>query len=189
VASRFTVVLDACVLHSSRVRDVLVSLASAGLFRARWSVEIHEEWMKSVLARRPDLDRDALERTRELMDKAVRNCLVENYAELIPALSLPDPGDRHVLAAAIASGAGAIVTLNLRDFPRDVLARFGVEPVHPDAFVLAQIGLNPEAALRALAMMRSRFTRPPLSAPELVEQLRAELPLTAAFLREHLDRF
>src|SRR5277367_2343591 len=91
-------------------------LALTGLFRARWSADVHEEWISSLLRKRPDLTRDKLERTRRLMDQHARDALVTGYEDLIPGLRLPDPDDRHVLAAAIRSHADVIVTMNLRDF-------------------------------------------------------------------------
>ena len=92
--------------------------------------------MASVLADRPDLTRVQLERARDLMNVAVPDGLVEGYHSLIAGLTLPDPRDRHVLAAAIRAGAGAIVTFNLKDFPPEMLQSYGIEAQHPDAFVL-----------------------------------------------------
>ncbi len=69
------------------------------------------------------------------MNASVRDCLVENYRELIPALDLPDLDDRHVLAATIVANADVIVTFNLRDFPRENLETYGIEALHPDEFI------------------------------------------------------
>jgi hypothetical protein len=87
------IVFDACVLYPAPLRDLLMWLATAGLFRARWSEEIHAEWMRNVLADRPDLQRAQLERTRALMDAHVEGSLVTGYAPLIETLELPDPQD------------------------------------------------------------------------------------------------
>ena len=97
----FTAVYDACVLYPAQLRDFLMRLALTGLFRARWTDDIHAEWMTSLLDNRPDLTREQLERTRNLMDANVLDCKVEDYQLLIPSLNLPDPNDRHVLAAAL----------------------------------------------------------------------------------------
>lgn len=96
--------LDANVLYPSELRSFLMYLALTGLFRARWSNAVHEEWISNLLKNRPDLTRQKLERTRQLMDKATLDALVEDYEDLIPGLSLPDENDRHVLAAAIRGG-------------------------------------------------------------------------------------
>ena len=103
--NRFTVVYDACVLYPAPLRDLLMRLALTDLYRARWSDQIYQEWMTAVLRNRPDLSREQLERTRSLMNAHVRDALVNGHQPLIPALELPDPDDRHVLAAAIKCGA------------------------------------------------------------------------------------
>ncbi|MCF3933322.1 hypothetical protein L1787_07845 [Acuticoccus sp. M5D2P5] len=69
------------------------------VYRAKWTAEIHEEWMTALLRNEPHRSRARLERTRELMDSNTRDCLVTAYAHLIPSLTLPDANDRHVLAA------------------------------------------------------------------------------------------
>ena len=100
-----------------------MELAAASLFRAKWSEQIHDEWIRSLLRDRKDLTADQLARARALMNEAVLDCLVDKYDDLIPGLSLPDPDDRHVLAAAIRSGADAIITFNVKDFPEQELGR------------------------------------------------------------------
>ena len=97
-----------------------MEVALTDLSRAKWSSMIHDEWIRSVLKNRPDLSPDVLKHTRELMDMHVRDCLVENLEDLIPAFQLPDLKDRHVLAAAIRGRADVIVTYNLKDFPEKV---------------------------------------------------------------------
>jgi hypothetical protein len=114
-------VLDACVLYPTPLRDLLLWLALSGVYRPRWTEAIHTEWMESLLKDRPDLARDRLERTKDLMNQAVPDCLVVGFEGLIAGLSLPDPEDRHVLAATIHGGAELIVTYNLADFPSSAL--------------------------------------------------------------------
>ena len=75
-------------------------------------------------------------RVTEMMDR-VKDSLVSGHLDLVPILTLPDPADRHVLAAAIFGRAEVIVTFNLKDFPRSILTKHGVEPQHPDDFLLA----------------------------------------------------
>jgi predicted nucleic acid-binding protein len=115
--STYPALLDANVLYPAPVRDILIQLAVTDIFHAKWTADIHEEWIRSLLRDQPQRDRAVLERTRDLMDKAVDDCLVTGYRALIPSLDLPDPDDRHVLAAAIAGRCDVIVTQNLRDFP------------------------------------------------------------------------
>src|SRR4051794_33248969 len=106
----FVVVYDACVLHPSIVRDLLIRIAQAGLVQARWTDAILDETFASVALRRPDIPPANLERTRKLMCEAVRDSLITGYEPIVNVLDLPDPGDRHVLAAAIRAGAQVIVT-------------------------------------------------------------------------------
>jgi hypothetical protein len=94
----FGATYDACVLHPAGLRDLLVRLATTGMFRAHWSTDILDEMVRSILRRRPDLTAAQLDRTRELMCNAVPDCLTTGYEELIDGLHLPDPDDRHVLA-------------------------------------------------------------------------------------------
>jgi hypothetical protein len=114
-----TALYDACVLYPAAIRDVLMHLALADIYRARWTNAIHEEWIRSVLKNRPDLTRAQLERPRDLMNAHARDALVQGFEDLIPSLSLPDPDDRHVLAAAIRGRVDAIVTYNTKDFPAE----------------------------------------------------------------------
>ncbi len=99
--ANFTAVFDACVLYPAPLRDLLMSVALTEQFHARWTSEIHDEWVKNLLKQREDLTEAKLQRTVELMNAAVPDCLVENYEGYIDSLELPDLDDRHVLAAAI----------------------------------------------------------------------------------------
>ena len=110
-------VYDACVLHPAALRDTLILLSLTGLVRARWSDTILDGWERSIVRIRPELDRTALRRTRELMNIAVPDAVISGFDPLLAGLDLPDPDDRHVLAAAMHGGAQAIVTFHLNDFP------------------------------------------------------------------------
>ena len=145
--------------------------ALTDLFRAKWTEAIHEEWMRSVLKVRPDLSREQLQRTRELMDAHVRDCLVTGYEELIPVLTLPDPDDRHVLAAAIRSGADVIVTYNLDDFPAESLAKWGILPQHPDDFIIHLIDLAAPRVCAAAKRHRESLKNPPKTVEEFLGAL------------------
>jgi predicted nucleic acid-binding protein len=183
----FTAFYDANVLYPAELRNLLMHLAVTGLFRAKWSADVHEEWISSLLRNRHDLTRDKLERTRMLMDKHAIDALVTGYEDLIPGLQLPDPDDRHVLAAAIRGQANVIVTMNLRDFPSDVLAPFGIEAQHPDEFVLHLLDLAPGAVVAAAQDHHQSLKNPPRTALEYLETLeRQGLTQTVTALREHM---
>ncbi len=180
----FTVVYDACVLYPAPLRDLLMRLALADLFRAKWTAAIHEEWITNVLAARADLARPQLERTRDLMNANVRDGLVEGYEYLITSIELPDQNDRHVVAAAIHARADAIVTFNLRDFPAAALAPLRLEALHPDDFIRQQIDLGMVAVLEAVRQHRASLRNPPKAVAEYLETLeRQSLPKTVAALR------
>jgi hypothetical protein len=138
-----------------------------------------------LLADRPDLSRERLERTRQLMDASVLDCLVEGYEGLIPGLQLPDPNDCHVLAAAIRVGADVIVTLNLKHFPGAALAPYGIDAQHPDQFVRHLVDLAPGPVCAAVKTHREGLKNPPKTVAEYLETLqRQSLPETVAALRE-----
>lgn len=180
----FTALLDACVLYPAPLRDFLLHLALTGLFRARWSDAIHEEWIRNLLINRPDLNRGQLERTRLLMNRAVPDCLVTGYEQIIPALQLPDPDDRHVLAAAICAGAEVIVTFNEKDFPSEALSPFGLRTEHPDEFIGHLFSIDFGAVCEAAKRQRTMLKNPPRSVDEFLETIESQgLPQTAAQLR------
>jgi len=110
----YTALLDANVLYPAPLRDLLLQLAVSDIFKAKWTAGIHLEWIEALLRHEPHRDRAALERTRDLMDSKTRDSLVTGYEALIPSLELPDPNDRHVLAAAIVGRCDVIVTQNLK---------------------------------------------------------------------------
>ena len=186
-SSRYTAVLDANVLYPALLRDVLLSLAHADLYSAKWSAHIREEWMRSLLRDRPGMEAQ-IAAAAQAMEEAIPDCLVCGYEHLIDGLKMPDPGDRHVMAAAIAGHADAIVTWNGKDFPQDLLDPFGIEIQTPDEFVLNQLMLDKVTALAALRRMRERWARPQYDAPALVALLeRRGLAQTAAHLRDVVD--
>jgi predicted nucleic acid-binding protein len=182
------VVYDACVLYPAPLRDLLMQLAVADLFQARWTDEIHDEWIRNVLSDRPDIRPESLARCRELMDRHVPDCLVVGYETLIPTLALPDPDDRHVLAAAIHGQAEVIVTFNLSDFPASVLGSFGIEAIHPDEFIARLWDEEPAGVLTAAKLHRQSLKRPPKTVAEYLATLeQCRLPETVARLRPHSD--
>lgn len=131
----------------------------ADFFRAKWSAAVQEEWVEALLRGREDLERASLQRVVELMNLAVPDALVTDYEDLEDALELPDPDDRHVLAAAIKARADLIVTANRRDFPPSTLARWFIEAQDPDAFLANQFHLDPARFLEVVKTVRARLQR------------------------------
>lgn len=178
-------VYDACVLYPEFLRDFLVRLAARGrqqgALRAKWTGRIHREWIRAVLRQRPDIPRAHLERTRLMMDRHVIGGRVRGYERWEERLILPDPDDRHVLAAALACIADVIVTFNIDDFPAAVLRPFGVTTDTPDAFVLSLLPSG--IVLPTAAEHRATLRRPRMSAADYLDALRRNgLSGTAAAL-------
>jgi len=166
-----TAVYDANILYSAPLRDFFIRLALAGLVRARWTDAIHEEWMRNVVRNQPTVTREKAEKVRDLMNMNVRDCLVTGYENRIDSLSLPDPDDRHVLAAAVHAGAEAIITFNLKDFPAKTLATYGIAAMHPDEFVVALFDAAPGSVRDAVKRQREGLKNPPKTAEELLATL------------------
>lgn len=186
--SNFVALYDACVLYPAPLRDLLMHLALSGLYRARWTARIHDEWMRNVLKKRPDLTREQLERTRQLMDSSVPDSLVTGYEGLEATLHLPDRNDNHVLAAAIMCSAGTIVTFNLKDFPERELAPHGTTAQHPDEFIEHAFGINSAAVIAAVRDHRASLSHPAKTVDELLDgYLKQELAATVSLLRPHAD--
>ena len=169
--SQLTALLDANVLYPAPMRDILLQLAVEGLFRARWTADIHHEWIEALLRNEPHRDRAALERTRTLMDTAVGDALITGYEALIECLELPDADDRHVMAAAIVGRCDVIVTQNLQDFPAAVLQPYGIETQHPDDFLAHHLNLTPGKFCVAVRKVRARLKNPPYSVEDYLAVL------------------
>jgi predicted nucleic acid-binding protein len=163
-----------------------MELAATGLYRAKWTSRIHEEWTRNVLENRPDITKEQLERTVRLMNKAAPDANVENSEPLETALSLPDKNDCHVLAAAIHCKAAGIVTFNLRHFPESALSLYEIIAQHPDEFLYHQIGLDQASVLNAVRRIRERLKSPPKTAAAYLATLEAQgLPATTDWLRDY----
>lgn len=185
----YTAILDANVLYPITLSDTLLSLAEAKLFHARWSETIENEVVRNLVKKRPDLAEKAPKRVAA-MRKASPDCIITNYERFIDGLTMPDPDDRHVLAAAIVGHADAIVTFNLKDFPTKLLQEFNIEAIHPDDFIMNQIGLpnNQLEALKAIKQMRERWQNPTFTPDDLIHIFESnELVQTAAFLRKAIS--
>lgn len=180
----FIVLYDANVLYPSTLRDLLIRVAQAGLVQAKWTHEILDEVFHKLAKNRPDLAPQNLARTRDLMTRAVRDCLVTGYEPLVGAVDLPDPNDRHVLAAAIKARAQVIVTSNLKDFPSAALEPWEMEAKSPDEFLLDQIDLSREAVYGAVQRIADSRERPPATFSDVLARLERDgLVQAAAALR------
>ena len=175
-------------LYPAPLRDLLISLAADGLYRAKWSQQIHDEWTRNLLADRDDLTREQLQRCCTCMNAAVPDSLVTGYEELIESLTLRDPDDRHVLAVAIRSNADTIVTFNLKDFDDDELNQFDLYKEHPDEFISNMLEIYTPRVISAVREMRARLKNPPKTVAEFLETLRNQgLPQSVSKLSDFAD--
>lgn len=122
------------------------------------------------------------------MDAHVPDCLVVDYESLIPGLALPDPDDRHVLAAAIHAGASHIVTFNIIDFPSSILKEHRIIAQHPDQFFMSLIRDSADDVCLAVRRQRQSLHSPPKTAEDLLRTLEAlGLKQTVGELRRFLE--
>jgi len=174
-ADRFTVVIDTNVLVGALIRNMILSLAEAGLFRPRWSkTTLCEEFERAFQRVHGDQPAETAARQRVNIERAFPEGIICEDTALMESLSLPDPDDRHVLAAAIQTKAALIVTENLKDFPAEQLAHHEIEAISVDDFFADCIDLAGPYAISALRQMRERFNKPEMDADMLllkIEQL------------------
>lgn len=186
--STYTVILDACVLYPAPLRSYLLYLAQTGLYRARWSNLIHDEWIRNAIKNNPHLHPEALARTRALMDKHAVSPLVFGFEQLINSIDLPDKDDRHVVAAAIVGQAEGIISFNLKDFPDESLAEFGLSAIHPDIFLSDMFELNQSVVVGAAQRHRRGLQNPAMNAQDYLDCLqRQKLPRFVSKLSEFVS--
>lgn len=185
----FTALLDTCVLVPSFLRDVLLEVAEAGVYRAVWSEAILDELEDTLLylfdqaGRDLQESRSAAHRLRRQMAVAFPDAVVTEWEPLVNAYELPDPDDRHVLAAAVKGRADVIVTDNLKDFPTRALPA-DLAAQSADEFLIYALDLQPAAVRAAVVRIAARTGRtgPALSEDEIVDAL--ERSSAVAFARE-----
>jgi predicted nucleic acid-binding protein len=180
----FPVILDANVLYPATLRNLLLTLTETGLVRARWTNRILDEVFRNIRVNLPDLPAHRLDRTRALMETAIRDCLVTGHEQLETVITLPDPDDRHVVAAAIRSHASVIVTMNLKDFPEESLAPWGIEARHPDDFLIDQFHLDPIGVHKVVQRITDEARNPAMTVDDVLDTLeRTGMVSFAALMR------
>ncbi len=167
----YSALLDACVLVPNALCDTLLRLAERGFYRPLWSQRILDETAIAIERVHPDIEPTRIQRRIAAMVDTFEDATVTGWEPICAGLDLPDPDDRHVLAAAIAGGAQALVTFNLKDFPNDRLGQAGIEATHPDEFLLDQLDLHPGLALQVLTRQAADMTRPAADLPGLLNRL------------------
>ncbi|MDA8000714.1 MAG: PIN domain-containing protein [Alphaproteobacteria bacterium] len=184
--TRSIALLDANVLYSSFTRDIFTGLASTGAFYGRWTDEIHQEWMRALRRNDPLTTPEKLERIRARINESSPDGLIVGYKSLIAKLTLPDPDDRHVLAAAIVGRCDTIVTQNLKDFPDEYLARYQIGAQTPDTFLMNQMRRDADLFCETIRKVRNFLRNPPYSVERYLSDLRkGGLAGTASALEKH----
>jgi hypothetical protein len=184
LVDRSIAILDANVLYPFRKRDALLRFCQAGLFQARWTEKILNEWTATLLRRHPDMTA-SVQSQRHAMQRAFPEACIGEHEPLIPALVLPDTNDRHVLAAAISCGAQHIVTDNLKDFPDQAIRPLAIEALSADEFLSRLFDNYPAISLQALKSMRASYRKPPFTQKAFVDDLMMKgLPKLSSRLRE-----
>lgn len=177
------VLYNANVLYPFHLRNLLVQLGVNDIVEPRWTDMIHDEWIRN-LAATGIAGRDRLLRTRDIMKRVLPGADVSGYESLIDGLSLHDPDDRHVLAAAITGGADIILTFNVRHFPASALDPFGIACREPDGFLCELYESDPEAVLAVADAARLNLSRTEPDQSAFIEAvIRQRLPGFAEQLR------
>ena len=148
--------LDACVLYPTVLREILTDVAKAGLFAPIWSARILEEWRLAAARLGSDGAAVASAEIAALRSRFPQAEIAAPSDSRAAGLDLPDPDDAHVIDAALAGGATAIVTANLRDFPRGAMAAVGLRAVHPDPFLLDLWAHEPDPVAAAIHAAHDR---------------------------------
>ena len=180
-------VLDACVLLPRALRDVLLRAAEQELYLPLWTDDILEGLRRNLVRDRP-LRQAAVGRLIVAMRDHFPEATVGSYQALIPVMRNA-PGDRHVLAAAVAAGAPTIVTSNLRHFPHHALAPYRIDALSPDAFLSDLLGAAPDAVLAVVRTSAAILRNPPKSASQVLDEIAKQAPnFAAAAAREFMLR-
>lgn len=168
------VVLDACVLYPPSLRDLLLTVAALDAFEVVWSERILAEVERNVLADNAGIDPERFRRhTLGAMRAAFPDATAEPLAEdELDDASDIDPGDRHVVAAALAAGADAIVTINIRHFPAAALDPVGIAVFTPGLLLDVLETSQPSLVDRALDAMSRRWKNPARTRDEIMELLK-----------------
>ena len=173
------VLIDACVLYPTVMREVVLGVAATGAFEPLWSARILEEWRRAAERLGPGQGVVAAGEIAALRARWSRaEVPVPEGAE--DALHLPDPDDRHVLAAAVAGGADALMTLNLADFPTRTLAAHGIVRRDPDGMLAEMAGPEVAAVVEAVRSEAERLSGAPWERRPLLKK--ARLPRLAKAL-------
>ena len=169
------VLIDTCVLFPTLLREIVIGTAKAGFFEPRWSQGILDEW-RHAMAREGEDGLLAVESEIAILAARFPSASVNVLDQLKESLHLPDPDDRHVLAAAISGECEELLTLNLKDFQSRTLSMHGVLLRDPDGFLVEFLSAEPEKMLQVIgtAVKAAQLRKPEVTKRGLLK--RARLP-------------
>ncbi len=169
-------VLDACVIYPTVLREILIGVAALGLYEPVWSERILREWVLATAKLGPVVQMQAEgEALRMRVD--FPRAMTRAQPDIEARLLLPDPGDVHVLAVAVASHADCIVTFNVKDFPRHVLAEEGIARRDPDGLLWELWSDQPDVVAGVVAGVHATAERMAgVALPLKALMKRAQLP-------------
>lgn len=181
----FKAFLDTNCLYPLFLRDVLLDFAQSDFYRPLWSEKIHEELIRTLATNHPK-KLAAHTTIISLMKELFPDAMVDGFEHLEGLMGCTDPDDEHVMAAAFKASSGALVTFNLKDFPAAAFDRYGIELLHPDAFLLDLVDLNERAARATIARRLDMYQSPSLKALDLAARMiKSNCPEFGSWIREN----
>lgn len=176
--------LDACVIFRAALRDTLLRAAESGLYEVFWSDFILDEATRNLI-QSGRMSAQQAQRLLGAMDGVFPNAKVREFESLIPQMTNSEK-DRHVLAAAVAVGAKVIVSSNVRDFPPQALAPFGVEIRSPDEFLIYLFDEAPKTMMQIVRAQAEQLRRPPKTVAEVLDDISVHAPQFATVVRSRM---
>jgi predicted nucleic acid-binding protein len=167
-ASLTDVVLDACVIFPGSLRDTLFRFAEADIYRLHLTDQILEEMRRNLVGKKHITEKQGQSLVKQIKGY-FKSDFVTEYTHLIHLMPVNEK-DRHVLAAAVASGSKIIVTQNLKDFPQPLLQPFEVEALSADEFLVSQFSQNQETIVTILKQQASGLKKHPITVHDLLEK-------------------
>lgn len=187
------VLLDANVLVDAQLRDLLLWAAEEGLVDVRWSDQILEE-ARRALTNQLGLPAENVARLLDALNRAFPHAGVADYEAILDTLTMPDPDDRHVLAAAIHGECDMLLTSNIKDFPESALpSDADLLVMRPDDGLRTLVEANPQSMAAIARRLVAGLRRPSTTLEQYIERLEQRAPIAATALgaalgMEHYER-
>lgn len=179
--TNFVAVTDTNVLVPPVLRGILLRAYTADLYQVRWSPGIFEELERTLIGQ---IGQDQARKVVSFLDSKFPEAMITEEYMAIADRMPNDPGDRHVLAAAIVSNSQVIITQNMKHFPESALGRFNVRAQTPDTFLCHLLDLNPLVARKIIMDQALAYSNPPMTVQEVLKRLELHAPTFVAQVRD-----